>query len=343
MNQNNQKPDALGAVQVVPTSAMMEITRGEVDMQVATARAYPRSITAFKHEALTMATLDKETAAECTYAIPRGGKIITGPSIRFAEILASAYGNIREEKRSLEPGQTTVTGRGTVWDMERNRLVSVEASRRITKTNGKRYGDDMITTTANAAASIAHRNAILTCIPKAFWKQIHEKVQEVAAGDATTLVEDRTAAIGWFDRAGISAARVFSTLKVESIEDIGLKQLATLKGMITASREGSMKLHEAFPDTEALEAKAGPPPDGTHKIGGKAEPEADTKAEPNLADLVLGRIDAADDLSELEAAAPGVTEAEKLEESGDYERVNERYEDREAAMEQEAETEATRG
>lgn len=348
MSQNTQLDRRVEGVQVVATSAIAEIVRGEVDMQVATAKQYPRNITDFQHEVLSMATIDRETAAECTYAVPRAGSIITGPSIRFAEILACAWGNIREEKRSLEPGRTTVTGQGTAWDLQRNRLVRVEVSRRITGRNGKRYGDDMIATTANAAASIAHRNAILACVPKAFWKKIHDKVQETAAGDAQTLGDDRAGALGWFERAGISAERVFATLKVESIEDIGLKQLATLQGFITASREDSLNLHEAFPDKVAQEAKAGPPPDGTHKIGGKKpkeeKPEPETAAPTSdLAGLVLERINAAKDLAELEAASPSITEAEKLEESGDYERVNERYEDREAAMEQQAEDEATRG
>lgn len=338
-NQRNE------GVEVIQTTALMEITRGEVDMQVATAKRYPRSVAAFQREVFEMATIDKETAAECTYAIPRGGKMITGPSIRFAEILASSFGNIREEKRSLEPEAKVVRGQATVWDMERNRLVRVEISRRITGSNGKRYGDDMISTTSNAAASIAHRNAILSCIPKAHWVQIHNRVQEAAAGNEQTLGDDRAGAMAWFDRAGVSAERVFAVLKVEGVEDIGLKKLATLKQIIVASREGSLKLHEAFPGNAKAEEKAGPPPDGTHKIGGKKakeEPKEEAPT-PDLAGLVLQRIDAAKDLAELEAAAPSATEIAKLEDSDDYDRVNERYEDREAAMEQQAEDEATRG
>ena len=49
------------------------LVRAEIDMQVATARQYPRSINAAINNILTLATLDEETATECIYALKRGG------------------------------------------------------------------------------------------------------------------------------------------------------------------------------------------------------------------------------------------------------------------------------
>src|SRR4051794_13584258 len=81
---------------IVDNGAMVEaITRGEIDMQIRTARAYPRNITTFKREALALACLDEETASSMFYVVPRGGKMIEGPSIRMAEIVGSAFGNLR--------------------------------------------------------------------------------------------------------------------------------------------------------------------------------------------------------------------------------------------------------
>ena len=66
--------------------AMVAVARAEIDTQIATARAYPRSLKRFRETATTMATLDEKTAASCFYALPRGGKSIMGPSARLAEI-----------------------------------------------------------------------------------------------------------------------------------------------------------------------------------------------------------------------------------------------------------------
>src|SRR6185436_14130544 len=76
-----------------PLSVLETQTRGEIDMQISTAKKWPRSIKKFKETAAEMATLDEDTAAACIYALPRDGKTIEGPSARLAEIILSAWGN----------------------------------------------------------------------------------------------------------------------------------------------------------------------------------------------------------------------------------------------------------
>ena len=68
------------------SSLAVSLARAEVDQQVATARAMPRSISKAIQNINTLATLDEESAQECIYALPRGGKPIKGPSVRLAEI-----------------------------------------------------------------------------------------------------------------------------------------------------------------------------------------------------------------------------------------------------------------
>lgn len=257
-----------------------QLTAAEVDMQVTTAKRYPRSLQAFKHEVLSLATIDEETARSCTYTIPRGGKHITGPSIRFMEIVASSWGNMREEKRCLEPEGTVIRGQATVWDMERNRLVRAEVTRRITDKNGNRYNEDMITVTGNAAASIAHRNALRACIPEGFWKKIHEQVQEVGAGGKKPLSEKRAQWMEFWKKQGVSAERVLGSLNVPSVEDIGVGELATMQGLYTAIKEGDTTLEVAFPQLQ--ESPVEPLP-GAHTFGfgtRKAQAQAQAKAQP---------------------------------------------------------------
>lgn len=62
-------------VQIVQVDA---VERANVDSQVATAKQYPRSIKRCIDNSIAMATMDVETAQSCGYALPRGGKPITG-------------------------------------------------------------------------------------------------------------------------------------------------------------------------------------------------------------------------------------------------------------------------
>lgn len=232
-------------------SALQAITSGEIDMQVSTARRYPRSIAAFKADALSMACLDVETAESCFYALKRDGKTIEGPGVRLAEIVASCWGNLRVEARVIGDDGRFVTAQGTCWDMERNVLVRTEVRRRVTGSSGKRYSDDMVGVTSNAAASIAVRNAIFKVVPTAFVRDIYEKARACAVGDERTLSDRRARAFGWAAKAGVGEARVLEFLGRSSVEDCGLGDLSVLQGIRTAVQEGTTTLDEAFAKPEA--------------------------------------------------------------------------------------------
>jgi hypothetical protein len=237
------EPDPL---EVTTHHAVESITRGEIDVQIATAKRFPRSLKTFKDRALEMATLDQETAESCIYALPRDGKTIEGPSARLAELLASAWRNLRIEGRVVDDDGRFVTARGTAFDIEANVLIAYETKRRVTSKNGKRYSDDMITVTSNAATSIAIRNAILKVVPKAFWGPVYDACRQVAVGDASTLVGRRDKMLAYFLKMGVHNEKVFRLLDIKGAEDISLEHLATLKGLATAIKEGDTSVDEAF-------------------------------------------------------------------------------------------------
>src|SRR5215470_13350412 len=162
---------------VTPPTALEALTRSELDVQIATARRYPRSLALFKQRALTMIRLDIETARGCFYALPRRQRQedgtfrrvnITGPSVRLAEIVATAWGNIRAGARIVAETDREVVAQGYCHDLETNNAQVMEISRRIVDRNGRRYPEDVITLTKNAACAIARRNAIYAVVPRAF-------------------------------------------------------------------------------------------------------------------------------------------------------------------------------
>ena len=233
------------AVEVLP-ALPPQLVSGDIDVQVATAKRYPRSIATFRKRALEMATLDEDTAGACFYVVPRDGKNVEGPSARLAEIVASAWGNLRIEAKVIGEDERFVMARSIAWDLETNVAISFETRRRITKRDGKRYSDDMIATTSNAAASIALRNAVLKVVPSAFTREIYYQCRQVAVGTAETLVDRRGKMVAYFHKMGVQATVIYALLEVNDIQDITLDHLVTLKGIATAIKEGDVSVDDAF-------------------------------------------------------------------------------------------------
>lgn len=190
------------------------LNRSEIDQQIATAHKFPRSLKRFRDEALQMVTLTEQIAQECIYSLPRDGKTIEGPSARFAEVIASAWGNCRAGARVVSDQGEFVTAQGVFHDLEKNVAITYEVQRRIVDKRGNRYKPDMIGVTANAACSIALRNAVLKGVPKAFWSAMYHAARKTVMGDFKTLANRRTDAIAEFQRYGVLPAQICATLGV---------------------------------------------------------------------------------------------------------------------------------
>lgn len=258
----------------VESGAVGMIVKSEVEAQLDAAHRYPRSVTRFRQEAFELATLTQDVAESCMYALPRDGKMITGPSVRFAEICASAFGNLHAAARVLGSDETTITAQGVAWDLQKNWRVSLEAQRRITGKNGRRYSDDMIVMTGNAAASIALRNAIFRVIPRSYVNEIFERVKKVAIGDAKTLTARRAEVLAGLHKMGASLDRILLRIGKAGAPDIGLEELETLIGLGTAIKTGEASVDEAFP--APLAPPAAPADDGKRMKAAPPPPKTET-------------------------------------------------------------------
>lgn len=228
------------------SSMIALLNKSEIDQQIVTAHRYPRSIKSFRDETLAMVTLTEAIAQECIYALPRDGKVIEGPSARFAEVIASAWGNCRAGARVVSDQGDFVTAQGVFHDLQRNVAITYEVQRRIVDKKGRRYSADMIGVTANAACSIALRNAVLKGIPKAFWAEMYSAARRVVAGDVKTLTNRRADAIKEFAVYGAQEADVLRTLGVSGVQDITIEHLVVLRGILTAIKEGDTTPEQAF-------------------------------------------------------------------------------------------------
>ena len=248
-----------------PTPAQLVETidsteRANVDIQVATAHQYPRDIVRCVNNSIFIATMDNETAQSCGYALPRGNKPITGPSVHLARIIAQQYGNLRAESRVVSVTPTQVVSRGTAWDLENNYAVAFEVRRSIVGKNG-RFNEDMITVTGNAANAIAFRNAIFTLVPKAITDKVYRAAQNLITGDLSDeekLIKRRQAAIKYFnDEYGITEEEVIKLCGKQTISQIKADQIALLLGIQQSLKDGDTTVEQVMaPIRNSKEAKS---------------------------------------------------------------------------------------
>lgn len=234
-----------------PTLALSAVDRAEIDIQIATAKKYPRSVAHFRQEALTMATLDEETAASMFYALPRGKRTIEGPSVRLAEIAGSAWGNLRYGARDVGTEERWVIAQGAAFDLEKNIACTIEVRRRITTSRGDRYDDDMIGVTSNAAKSIALRNAIFKVIPFAYVKAIYDEVKLVAIGKGMSMADRRAKMLDAYLKIGAQPEQVLRVVHRAALDDVTLEDVVTLRGLFTAIKDGETTFEAALRESGA--------------------------------------------------------------------------------------------
>lgn len=275
-------PEIAGA-----TEALTRLGGTDIDIAIATARRYPRSVEKFIPELRAMALSDPEVAEGCYYTLKRKGKggeevLIQGESVRLAEMALCVWGNIRAGSRiiGVTPDGKYIEAQGVCHDLEKNVLVTETTRRGITTSDGRPYSNDMVGVTGNAAGSVALRNAIFRVIPVALVKPVFDACLALVAsggqeGDQKVIDKARrviTKLVGL--HKGLTEERIVAAIGRESVEQFSGEDLTTLIGMGTAIKDGQQTADEAFPP-----AKKGPVPASS---GGEEPPD-----EPGVEDAVL--------------------------------------------------------
>lgn len=251
-------------------SAIMALEKAAIDVQVATAHQYPRSMALFKKRALDMVTLDPETAESCSYCRPVGKefnkqtgkwemKYAEGPSIRLAEIVGCAFGNIRISGRIIEQTPRYVKAEGTCHDLESNSAWKSEILESTVTKEGVPYSERQRALIAKVAVAKAMRDALFRVVPKAICKPILDESKKVASKAVQSLEQRRAKAQAWLTSIRVSDDRVFAALDVKGWNEIGTDQLQTLSGLRTAINDQEETIEDAFPPVLKGAGQAGPP------------------------------------------------------------------------------------
>lgn len=281
LSSSKEEVHEMEIVEGASISVIGEQERAEIDMMIATAKRYPRTISKFVQQARSLALSTPQIAAGCSYAVPRKGKTITGPSIRLAEIVAPSWGNCRYGGRVTDIGDRFVTVQGFFYDLENNVGVSVDVRRRITDKHGNRYNDDMIQQTCQAGVSIAVRNAIFRGIPGGYVEAIRLEAEEIALGKKDGLTTQVEKALGYFtEEYGIKKEAILRTLQVENEKDITWGHVSRLIAFRTSIQTGESTADQIFADDPELEKKAPPKAGRQTRKSGSSEKPSKPKTSP---------------------------------------------------------------
>lgn len=253
-------------LEMVPSepNAIEQITRGEIDIQIATAKKYPRSMQLFKQRSIEMVTMDEDTAASCIYSRPVGKgadgqqTYAEGMSVRMAEIVGATYGNLRAQAMIVSQTNRQVVARGIAHDLETNFAASTEVIESTVNSKGQAYSERMRVTVAKAALAKARRDAIFQVVPKALCKHLETAAKNLISGSGQAFEVRRSKAITWLKSLKIDLKRVWEALGIKGEADINGDHLILLTGIKNAIIAGDTTADEAFPDDAKREALTKP-------------------------------------------------------------------------------------
>ena len=255
----------------------------EVQAAMVVAKRFPRD----PHESfrrIMQSCQRKKLAEAAIYEYPRGGTMVTGPSIRLAEALAQAWGNIDCGVIELRQRRDESDVMAYCWDLETNtrttKTFTVPHYRYTRREGKKRLHDprDIYEHVANQAARRL-RACILGVIPGDVVDEAVKKCEETLAGQSDEPLADRVRKmVAAFADQGVTAEMIEARLghKLAATTET---ELVTLRKVFQSIKDGMASREQFFdqvPDDQD-EAEGTRTESLTKKI---KEGQAETKAEP---------------------------------------------------------------
>jgi hypothetical protein len=197
----------------------------------------------------------RQTLAEkALYAYPRGGQVITGPSIRLAEVFALAWGNMDYGMREIDqvsgPNAHSVI-EAYCSDLEKNvhqhRAFQVFHKMKLKGNRGMKVLDDPRDVYEHVANYGARRMraCILALIPAYIREDAESRVKATLKSDAVPLVERVNKMVSAFQSVGVTIDLLEKRLD-HATNLITEDELIELRGVYTALKDGEGKRQDFF-------------------------------------------------------------------------------------------------
>lgn len=264
----------------------------EVQSAMIVAKKFPRDEAA-AFARIMQSCQRKSLADSALYSYPKGGQTVTGPSIRLAEALAMAWGNLDFGIVELEQRDGESEMMAYAWDLETNckqtKVFQVRHERH-TKAGTKALDDprDIYELTANQGARRL-RACILGVIPGDVVEAAVNRCEEtMRTGEKTPLADRVRKMVSVFAEQGVTPAMVEQRIghKLDSTSET---ELVGLRKVYQSLRDGMAGVEQFFSrgddqpqpkaDTKTRKGILTPPDD---------QPAARSPLSPLLEEVVAG-------------------------------------------------------
>jgi hypothetical protein len=220
----------------------------EVQGQVVMAKKFPRDPVVAMDRILNECR--RETLAEqAQYQFPRGGTMVTGPSIRLAETIARNWGNLSFGVTEVERKGQESQMLAYAWDLETNVMARQEFKvrhLRDTKEGLRPLRDerDVYEITANQAARRL-RSCILRIIPGDVVDGALEECSKTLAAKVGNVQERIPGMLEKFKELGISKLQIEKRLR-HRIESLNGPELLSLIKIYNSVKDGMSSVDDYF-------------------------------------------------------------------------------------------------
>lgn len=245
-----QNPFATGIR--APSNPLSESTQqrevAEVQAAMVIAKRFPRDPIAAMDSIMRSCT--RPTLADgALYSFSRGGQEITGPSIRLAEAMAQAWGNIDFGIREIEQRDGESTVQAYAWDLETNtRQVKTFQVRheRHTRNGTKALSDprDVYELVANNGARRL-RACILGVIPGDVTETAQRQCEETLRANADTTPEGLKRLVESFAKFGVNKEAIEKRTQCR-MDAIRPAQVVQLRKIYVSLKDGMSAAKDWF-------------------------------------------------------------------------------------------------
>jgi hypothetical protein len=254
MNEVAQNPFASAPIAAAPSGsnavAQSDQQRAIAEVQAAMviARMNPRDPIAAMDRILNACT--RPTLADsAVYTYSRGGTDVSGPSIRLAEAMAQAWGNMQFGIRELDQRNGESTVQAFAWDVETNtrREVTFQVPHiRYTRNGSKRLEDprDIYEMVANQGARRL-RACILAVIPGDVTEAAVQQCETTMKAKADTSPEGIAKIVSAFEQFGVTKEQIEKRIQ-RRLDAIQPAQVVSLKKIYASLRDGMSQPSEWF-------------------------------------------------------------------------------------------------
>lgn len=239
---------------LVPTGTQETSTEAvrvlkEVEGAIVVALKYPRN-NAQVYSDIISDCERPSLASKAMYSYPRGGKTVTGPSIRLAEVFARNYGNLAYGTRELSRTENESKMEAYCWDMQKNVRVSRTFDVphvRETKQGPVKLRDsrDIYEMTANMGARRL-RACILEVIPVDIVEDAIDRCRKTLGGHIEKNMDVfRRELVAGFSKAGVSIEMIEKRLG-HKIDQMDREEALEYKGILVSILDNISKRSDWF-------------------------------------------------------------------------------------------------